>query len=177
MSECMEREIQEMLPDVLHGTIGPADRARIDAHLATCGTCREELEVLRAVHGAAVFTPPIDVESIVRQLPPYGIALPTPVERRVRTPITRWLVAAGFALVAFGAGSVMMNQSEPTREPAFVSVSGSGGLALASGLDGLSDGELVQLMNEMNSFDALPVTEPEAVFAVDASAPTDQDSL
>src|SRR5688500_9246679 len=177
MSECMEREIQEMLPDVLHGTIGPADRARIDAHLATCGTCREELEVLRAVHGAAVFTPSIDVESIVRQLLPYGIALPTPVERRVRTPLTRWLVAAGFALVACGAGSVVMNQGEPATEPASASAPVRGGLALASGLDGLSDGELVQLMNEMNSFDALPASEPEAVFAVDASSPTDQDSL
>lgn len=177
MSDCMEREIQETLPDVLHGTIGPADRARIEAHLATCAPCREELEVLRAVHGAAVFTPSIDVESIVRQLPPYGIGLPTPVERRVRTPIVRWLVAAGFALFAFGAGSVVMNQSEPTTEAASVSVPASGGLALASGLDGLSDGELVQLMNDMTSFDALPASEPEAVFAVDTSAPTDQDSL
>jgi predicted anti-sigma-YlaC factor YlaD len=173
----MAREIQEMLPDVLHGTASPANRARIDAHLATCGPCREELEVLRAVHGAAVFTPSIDVESIVRRLPPYGIGLPTPVERRVRTPIMRWLVAAGFALVAFGAGSVVMNQSEPTGETASVTVPGNGGLALASGLDGLSDGELVQLMNEMTSFDALPDSEPEAVFAVDASTLTDQDSL
>src|SRR5688572_18582033 len=116
MSECMEREIQEMLPDVLHGTIGPADRARIDAHLATCGSCREELDVIRAVHGAAVFTPSIDVESIVRQLPPYGITVPTPVERRVRTPVMRWLVAAGFALVAFGAGSVFVSQDEPATQ-------------------------------------------------------------
>lgn len=177
MSECMEREIQEMLPDVLHGTIGLADRARIEAHLATCGPCREELEVLRAVHGAAVFTPSIDVESIVRQLPPYGIALPTPVERRDRTPLTRWLVAAGFALLAFGAGSVVLDRSEPARETPFVSVSGSGGLAMASGLDGLSDGELVQLMNEMNGFDALPASEPEAVFTEDASSPSGQDSL
>lgn len=177
MSDCMEREIQETLPDVLHGTIGPADRARIEAHLATCASCRKELEVLRAVHGAAVFTPSIDVESIVRQLPPYGIAVPTPVERRVRTPVMRWLVAAGFALVAFGAGSVVMNQSEPATEVATVSVPARGGLALASGLDGLSDGELVQLMNEMTSFDALPASEPEAVFAMDASPPTDQDSL
>jgi predicted anti-sigma-YlaC factor YlaD len=66
MSECMEGEIREMLPDVLHGTLSPADRARIDAHLANCGPCRHELKALRAVHAAAVFTPSIDVESIVR---------------------------------------------------------------------------------------------------------------
>jgi predicted anti-sigma-YlaC factor YlaD len=177
MSDCKEREIQEMLPDVLHGTVGPADRARIDAHLAGCGPCREELDVLRSVHGAAVFTPSIDVESIVRQLPPYGVALPAPAERRVRTPVMRWLVAAGFALVAFGAGSVVLNDDEPATETVAVSVPSGTGLALASGLDGLSDGELVQLMNEMNGFDALPASEPEAVFAVDGSMPTDQDSL
>ena len=177
MSDCMEREIQETLPDVLHGTVGPAERARIEAHLATCAPCRDELEVLRAVKGAAVFAPSIDVESIVRQLPPYGIAVPTPVERRVRTPMVRWIAAAGFVLVAFGAGSVVMNQSEPAAEVATVTVPARDGLALASGLDGLSDGELVQLMNEMTSFDALPASEPEAVFTVDASASTDQDSL
>jgi len=177
MSDCMEHEIREMLPDVLHGTVGPADRGRIDAHLTGCGSCREELEVLRSVHGAAVFTPSIDVESIVRQLPPYGIAIPAPVERRVRTPITRWLAAAGFALVAFGAGSVVMNQDEPVTRTAAVGIPGGTGLSLASGLDGLSDGELVQLMNEMNGFDALPASEIEAVFAVDASTPTEEDSL
>jgi anti-sigma factor RsiW len=177
MSNCMEREIQEMLPDVLHGTIGPAERARIEAHLATCGPCREELEVLRAVHGAAVFAPSIDVERIARQLPPYGIMVPAPVERRVRTPVMRWLVAAGFALVAVGAGSVFVNQDPPATRTAAVAVPGPEALTLASGLDGLSDGELVQLMNEMNGFDALPASEPEAVFAVDASVPTDEDSL
>ena len=177
MSDCMEREIQAMLPDVLHGTVGPAGRARIDAHLATCAGCREELEVIRAVQGAAVFSPSIDVESIVRQLPPYGVALPVPAERRVRTPIMRWLAAAGFALVAFGAGSALMNEDDPITQRAVVSVPGGTGLALASGLDGLSDSELVQLMNEMDGFDALPASEPEAVFADDASTPTDQDSL
>jgi anti-sigma factor RsiW len=177
MNNCVDREIQAMLPDVLHGTIGPAERARIDAHLASCSPCRKELEALRAVHRAAVFTPSIDVESIVRQLPPYGIMVPAPVERPVRTPVIRWLVAAGVALVAFGAGSIFVSQDEPLTRTAAVAVPGGEALTLASGLDGLSDGELVQLMNEMNGFDALPASEPEAVFAVDASAPTDQDSL
>jgi predicted anti-sigma-YlaC factor YlaD len=173
----MEREIQEMLPDVLHGTLGLADRARIDAHLASCGACREELDVLRAVQGAAVFAPSIDVESIVRHLPPYGITVPAPTERRVRTPVMRWLVAAGFALVAFGAGSVFVNQDKPATQTAVGVVPDGEALTLASGLDGLSDGELVQLMNEMDAFDALPASEPEAVFAVEGSTPTDQDSL
>lgn len=176
MTECMEREIQEMLPDVLHGAVGPADRARIEAHLAGCARCREDLEVLRAVHGAAVFSPAIDVASIVRQLPPYQIITP-PVERGVRSPMVRWLVAAGLVLVAVGGGTVALRQGDVVTEPSSVSVPSANSLALASGLDGLSDGSLVQLMNEMSSFDALPDSDPEPVFAVDTSEPSGQDSL
>ena len=176
MTECMDREIQEMLPDVMHGTAGPAERARIETHLAGCAPCRDELATLRAVHGAAVFTPSIDVEAIVRQLPPYRIISPV-VERGVRSPVVKWLVAAGLALVAVGGGSAVMRQGDVATERTVVSVPSGNGLALASGLDGLSDGGLVQLMNEMNSFDALPASEPEPVFAVDAATTTEQDSL
>src|SRR5206468_11205965 len=41
-------------------------------------------------------------------------------------------------------------------------------LALASDVDDLSDGNLVQLMNDMDQFDALPPTEAEPVIAVDS---------
>lgn len=176
MTECMDREIQEMLPDVLHGTAGPAARARVEAHLAGCSPCRQELATLRAVHSAQVFTPSIDVEAIVRQIPPYRIITPV-VERGLHSPVLKWLVAAGFALVAVGVGSVVMPEAEVATPSAVVSTASPNGLALASGLDGLSDGSLVQLMNEMNTFDALPASEPEAVFAEEASTTTEQDSL
>ncbi len=176
MTECMDREIQEMLPDVLHGTAGPAERARVDAHLAGCSSCREELATLRVVRGAAVFTPSIDVEAVVRRIPPYRIIAPV-AERGVRSPVLKWLVAAGFALVAVGVGSVVMPRGEIGTEPTVVSVPTGHGFALASGLDGLSDGTLVQLMDEMSDFDALPASEPETVFAEDISTTTQQDSL
>jgi hypothetical protein len=41
-------------------------------------------------------------------------------------------------------------------------------LALAAEADGLSDGGLVQLMNDMDTFDALPGSEPEPVISVDS---------
>ena len=176
MTECMDREIQDMLPDVLHGTADRSARARIEAHVAGCSPCREELAALRAVHSAQVFTPTIDVESIVRQIPPYRIITPA-IDRGIRSPALKWLVAAGFALVAVGVGSVVMPDAEVVTPSAVVSPSSPNGLALASGLDGLSDGSLVQLMDEMNNFDALPTSEPETVFAEDVSATTEQDSL
>jgi hypothetical protein len=48
-------------------------------------------------------------------------------------------------------------------------------LALAADVDGLSDGNLVQLMNEMNRFDALPATEPDPVISVDSGYNIEQD--
>jgi hypothetical protein len=40
--------------------------------------------------------------------------------------------------------------------------------ALASDVASLSDGDLVQLMNDMDDFDALPAAEPDPVIAVDS---------
>jgi hypothetical protein len=49
-------------------------------------------------------------------------------------------------------------------------------LALAAGVGGLSDNDLRQLMNDMDSFDALPTTEPEPVISVDDADTSDQGS-
>jgi putative zinc finger protein len=48
-------------------------------------------------------------------------------------------------------------------------------LALAADVDGLSDGNLVQLMNDMTRFDALPATEPDPVISVDTGYNLEQD--
>jgi len=185
----MEREIREMLPDVLHGTIVPGDRARIDSHLAICGDCRRELEVLRAVHGAAVFAPAIDVDRIVRQIPPYRIITPTEKRPTVSRAVG-WLVAAGLALVVASGGSVLMSRPDVAEAPssvasapatpaapATVSSPATHSLALASGVEDLSDGGLAQLISELDEFDAIPAADPEPVFDVDATSQIGQDSL
>ena len=176
MNECMDREIQALLPDVLHGTLAPGERARIEQHLHVCSRCREELDVLGTVKAAAVFAPAIDVAAIVRQIPPYGIISPV-VERPVRSPVMRWLVAAGFALVAIGGGAVVLSDRDVVEEAPIASAAPAHSLALASGLDEMSDGSIVQLISEMSSFDALPANEPEPVFAVETAVAADGDSL
>src|ERR1700682_6134464 len=101
MNKCSDSSIQEMLPDLLHRTL-PADvRARVEAHLATCEECREDLEVLRAVKSAAVFAPTIDVDRVVKQIPPYRTIV-AGVELPPRRPAYQWLVAAAAAIVLVG---------------------------------------------------------------------------
>jgi hypothetical protein len=107
MNKCIENEIQEMLPDLLHRTLAPDTRARVEAHVASCEQCREELEVLRTVKSAAVFAPLINVDQIVRQIPPYQKIVP-PVERPATTRVVSWLVAATMAIAVIGGGSLVL---------------------------------------------------------------------
>ncbi|HST08591.1 MAG TPA: zf-HC2 domain-containing protein [Gemmatimonadaceae bacterium] len=195
MNECTEREVQELLPELLHRTLMSGDRERVELHLATCESCREELAVLRQVKGAAVFAPAIDVGQIVRQIPPYQRIAP-PAQAPSRARIGQWLTAAAAVLLVIGGGSVLVNrqansiapvasESSPvqtrvgssviTADPVVVSTSVASApspthaYALASDVSSLSDGDLVQLMNDMDDFDALPGSEPEPVIAVDSA--------
>jgi hypothetical protein len=200
MNECTDRDIQDMLPDLLHRALADGERQRVEAHLATCESCQEDLEVLRTVKSAAVFAPSIDVDRVVRQIPPYRTIVPT-IEAPARTPVRSWLVAATMALALVGAGSLLVTRQKPadngatttgnptasqlaiktragaskTAEPVAppkiaepASPAHPHALALAADADGLSDGSLVQLMNDMDGFDALPGSESEPVISVDS---------
>ena len=200
MNKCMNSDIQEMLPDLLHRTLADAARKRVEAHIATCESCQEDLDVLRTVKSAAVFAPSIDVDRVVRQIPPYRTIVPA-IERPASTRVVSWLVAASLALVVLGGGSVLMIQSKGSQAsnptsysqvqkpvatgseatklspPESIVVSRPDvpvvlphphALALAADADGLSDGSLVQLMNDMDGFDALPGSEPDPVISVDS---------
>jgi hypothetical protein len=208
MNKCTASDIQEMLPDLLHGTLAADARARVEAHLGTCADCREEVEVLRAVKTAAVFAPRIDIDRVVRQIPPYRTIVPA-TERPASTRMVSWLVAAALAVVVIGGGSLVLMRPNAGNDPASVATTLPAGtdnpvvpttvesripdagtparptvvrgtarpraLALAANVDDLSDGDLVQLMDEMNRFDALPASEPEPVISVDSGASLEQD--
>lgn len=202
MNKCTENEIQEMLPDLLHRKLAADTRARVEAHVASCEQCREELEVLRTVKSAAVFAPVINVDQVVRQIPPYQTIV-TPVERPMTTRVVSWLVAATLAIALVGGGSLVLTRrnvvdalppvviapTKPAPEAAGIPESSSPSqtvvastqsrtpaLALAADVGGLSDGSLEQLMTEMAQFDALPATETDPVIFVDSSYNLEQDS-
>lgn len=207
MNKFTELDIKEMLPDLLHGKLDAGARAQVEAHVASCEACTEELEILRKIKSAAVFIPAIDVDRVVRQIPPYRAIVPAR-EVPARSRAVAWLVAASLVVVVLGGGSLLMIQKKPT--PAPVATAGNSGLpggastqmekpvdvtpivtpngtgisakptthalALATSVDALSDKSLRQLMNDMNSFDALPATEPGPVISVDNSDSLDQGS-
>jgi hypothetical protein len=200
MNKCTDNDIREMLPDLLHGALGASAMERAEAHLASCDECRAELQVLRVVKSAAVFAPTIDVDQVVRRIPPYSKIAPA-VEVPARSRLTSWLVAATVAIAFVGVGSMLVTRQGATTAPTAVATTlpsatmpaqstpvasqapGSGtspvvgiatqqshthALAVAADVDGLSDGSLVQLMSDMNRFDALPATESDPVISVDS---------
>ena len=206
MNECMECDIQEMLPDLLHRTLGADARARVEAHLAICEQCKEDLEVLRAVKAAAIFAPSIDVDRVVRQIPPYRTIVPE-IQLPARPRFVSWLVAASLAIVVLGGGSLLLIQPKSatrsvaidgprsgqpisatpskvtpevlnpgTPAPRTASAPHTHALALATDVEGLTDTDLLQLINDMNRFDALPASEPEPVISVDSGDSLGQDT-
>ena len=206
MNKCTDSDIQEMLPDLLHRALADDARKRVEAHVATCESCREDLDVLRMVKSAAVFAPSIDVDRVVRQIPPYRTIVPE-VEMPARPRFVSWLVAASLAIVVLGGGSLLLMQPKSATRAVATDGRGSGlaipgtpskvtpevlnpgtpalrtargphthALVLATDVEGLTDTDLLQLINDMNRFDALPASEPEPVISVDSGDSLGQDT-
>ena len=190
MNKCTNNEIQDLLPDLEHGRLSVAMRQSVELHLADCESCREDLRIIRTVKSAAVFAPAINVESVVRQIPPYRMPVPAR-EAPARSRVAQWLVAATVGVLLIGGGTLLKNRQSdeattigPDGAPGQVVYYGPAGsgpesaiavaqhtpaLSLAADTRELSDGNIQQLMDELDNMDALPNSEPEPVFAVDTS--------
>lgn len=105
MNDCMNAEIRDQLPELVHDRLDAARRAEILAHVATCVDCRDEVELLRAAR--AMFdaqTPRVDVSYIVNALP---LAKPRAVRVERRRPVwSDWRIAAAVTLIVAGGSSV-----------------------------------------------------------------------
>jgi hypothetical protein len=64
MVDCSRDDIRDLLPDLVHDQLGPAERARVEQHLAECADCAAELKLLRSLRASAFATPDVNVESI-----------------------------------------------------------------------------------------------------------------
>ena len=193
MNNCTNSAIRDMLPDLEHAKLSTHVRQTVEEHLAGCESCREELRVIRTVRTATVFAPSINVDRVVRQLPPYRMPVPGK-EAPARARVAQWLVAATVGVLLIVGGTLLKNRQEsespnrvgtaPLDSQTMIAESAppvpdigrvlsqpahTPALALVADVQELSDGNLQQLMSELDDFDALPNSEPEPVFAVDTS--------
>ncbi len=174
MTDCPNVEIRELLPEYLAGALEGSRKTLVETHLTSCADCRAELETIRLVR--EVFTSvsaPVDVASIVA-------ALPGPRPRSVsRPPMRSWArshafqIAAAISFVALGGVSLSVTRSffavdeQRTQGAAEDSTSewpmGMPAISFAGGVSDLDDGEIQTLIAAIESMDALPVAEPDAV--------------
>lgn len=113
----------KMIGDRLDGTIRPADRARLDAHLTACAECRELMDDFQRIAESARSlddqdAPSDDVWNAVLS----GVRAARREERRAASrglrgfSVPRWAYAAGFVLI--GAVVSLVVGIGPSRGPA-----------------------------------------------------------
>ena len=122
MNDCVNAEIRDQLPDLVHDRLGAAERTVVLAHVESCIDCRDELQLLRdarAMYARGV--PRVDVAYVVGALPKAPAAHPTrelPARPRARTwsdwriaAAVTLLIAGGAAAIALGVAITVTNQS------------------------------------------------------------------
>src|SRR4051812_17168075 len=121
MNDCINAEIRDQLPDLVHDRLSAAERTVVLAHVDACGDCREELELLR--DAKALFArgiPRVDVAYVVGALPKAPAARPNgTLAGRARTrTFSDWRIAAAVTLLIAGGGSfaVMKARSDVTGD-------------------------------------------------------------
>ena len=108
MNDCVNAEMRDQLPDLVHDRLSAADRASVLAHVEACADCRDELQLLR--DAKAMFArgiPRVDVAYVVGGLPKAPAARTAArlePARRTRT-WNDWRVAAAVTLLIAGGGS------------------------------------------------------------------------
>ena len=129
LSSC--REIRQALGVYVLGAIDPAERAQVDAHLATCPACREELASLAGLPAMLRKVPVVEAERLASpdaepdlSVVPSEDMLKSLVARTTNVRrIHRWrgaLAAAAAVIVALGGGAAIATALQPGSHPVAV---------------------------------------------------------
>lgn len=114
LQDARHRQVQDLLPWHVNGTLGPAETATVEKHLAECEACREDLETERALR-REVARLPLDVEhgwqGMQAKLEGREAAVPL-LRRRVPLGWALAVQAACLAVVVVGALTLLPS---PTR--------------------------------------------------------------
>lgn len=190
MRECDEMNERDALPLLRRGLLEPSAAARVRAHVASCPSCTEELELLeRSGRIFEAATPRIDVSAIVAKLPapPTGAQRPQLSVQRGgagRPLVPRYALAAAASLtlvatLSFAAlkGRVFGGASAPAVAPdtavpvATVAQAAPVALVGAAELGELGSAELETLLAEMDQLEATIAAEPISMQRAVVDAP------
>jgi uncharacterized NAD-dependent epimerase/dehydratase family protein len=103
MSDCMNGELRDLLPELMHGTLDAGMQRTVEAHVAACPTCAEELALLRSLRTTLARGPQVDVQRIAAAVHARTTRAPR------RTP-WRIALAAAALLAASGIGYAVLTR-------------------------------------------------------------------
>jgi anti-sigma factor RsiW len=172
MSDCLNVEIRELLPEYLSGTLSARRREEVWDHVTACDDCAQELALLQLVREAyAEATPPVNVGAIVAALP----------RRAPRRAVRSWgrshafQIAAAVSFIALGGISLAVVRSFFDANPTSAQIDtvivansaavfgDTPAISFAGGVSDLGDEDLEALLSALETIEALPVTEPAEV--------------
>jgi hypothetical protein len=103
MSECTDGELRDLLPELVNGRLDAETQRAVEAHVAGCEECAEELALLRSLRPVLMREPEVDARKIAAAVNAQRASQPLrdAVRARVSAP---WRVAiAAAALIAVSA--------------------------------------------------------------------------
>ena len=182
MRDMTRDEMQDLLPELLHGRLAADEAAALERAVAADPGLAAELAMLRVVRSSHAPMPALDLSRIVAALPapPTAPVLAAPVDelaarRAARRPLISYRFARAAALlVVVGGGTMVSVWSGRTRAvvPGVETVraesvavgAGSGAMQLGLGAstDELSVEQLRALEADIRSLDGIPSAEPDA---------------
>jgi anti-sigma factor RsiW len=190
MRDCVNAEVRDRLPELVHGRIDEPERSAVEAHVAECPDCAAEAALIRLVVGSvALATPRVDVGRVAAALPAPAPLLHVVPRQRWSGRTLRW--AAAFIVAIAGLGTLQYvgtggdrqevasatrtlpatgGSQAVARPVAGVQAGGSGGggataprygLVLVGGIDALSLDQLEVLVSGVETLSEVPAFGPE----------------
>ena len=184
MHDMTRDEMQDRLPDLLHGRLSPVDAAALEQHIATDPGLAAELAMLRLVMTSHRSAPRIDVARVVAALPTSPAAAAAAavapsvddlgMRRAARRPVVSgaFLRAAALLVVVGGGTMVSVWNGGSTSVPAAstpvttesIASAGAGAMQLGLGTstDDLSVEQLRALEADIRALDGVPSGDVDA---------------
>ncbi len=186
MRDMTRDELQDRLPELLHGRLSAAEAAELERAVSADPELMEELALLRSVRAAHRHAPVIDVSRIVGALPAPSVVPAVAVtgsgpvidelaeRRNARRPvISRRFARAAALLVVVGGGTMVSvwerSGTAPTPVVPVVSaapatvVGSTMQLGFGTSTDELTVEQLRALESDIRSLDGVPSADPESV--------------
>lgn len=189
MRDCVNAEVRDRLPELVHGLLEGAERSDVESHVAECPDCAAEAALIRRAAGViALASPRVDPARIAAALPMRAVST---AARRPLWSGSGLRIAAGLLVAVAGAGALQYATRDrasddvanidaplpatggeraiarPISGPAAggayatAQVPGRSGLVLVGGIDALTLDQLEVLVSGVDALDAMPSADPE----------------